>query len=77
MSSLFNASLDSPLFECLKRGQKYLDRNAKQLVAETETHLTFKDNFLELLILEATGNWYEALSRLPGQFDTSDGVNST
>jgi hypothetical protein len=78
MSSLVNASFDSPsLFECLKRGQRYLDHNAKQFVAETENNLTFKDNFIELLILEATSNWYEAMSRLAGQFDAFNGAKST
>jgi hypothetical protein len=66
MSSLINVSFDSPsLFECLRRGQRYLDHNAKQFVAETENNLTFKDNFIELLILEATGNWNLVDLRIP------------
>ena len=41
----------------LSRGQQWLDRNSPSFVAETQTGQTFKDNFVELLMLEATGNW--------------------
>lgn len=51
--------LDAKSFDCLSRGQKYLDRNARHWLAETDTGITFKDNFMELLMLEATGNWYQ------------------
>lgn len=60
-SSLSTIPLELPLSDSSKRGQKYLDQNAKHFMAETETELKFKDNFVELLILEATGNWYETL----------------
>lgn len=29
-------------------------------MSETDTGITFKDNFIELLMLEETGNWYHA-----------------
>jgi histidinol phosphatase-like enzyme len=42
----------------LKSGQAFLDRNAKMMVSETGNGISIKDNFAQLLILEATNNWY-------------------
>jgi hypothetical protein len=43
--------------QAIEKGQAWLEKNAKTMMAETDTGLEFKDNFLEFLILEATGNW--------------------
>ncbi|KAF2748684.1 hypothetical protein M011DRAFT_374562, partial [Sporormia fimetaria CBS 119925] len=43
--------------EAIKKGETWLAQNAKTFQAETDTGLSFKDNFVEFLILEATGNW--------------------
>lgn len=43
--------------DVVRRGEAYLNNHAQRWQAETDTGLKFKDNFLELLILEATGNW--------------------
>jgi hypothetical protein len=47
----------SAMAEAVKKGDAWLHQNARTMEAETDTGLKFKDNFLELLILEATGNW--------------------
>lgn len=47
----------SSINEAIRKGQAYLDRHAKKWEAETDNGLKFKDNFVEFLILEATGNW--------------------
>lgn len=46
-------------------GEGWLNRNARKFTAETETGLTFKDQFVEFLILEATGNWRLVNLRIP------------
>lgn len=48
--------------EAINKGDAYLNRHAPHWEAETDTGLKFKDNFVELLILEATGNWYDRIS---------------
>lgn len=45
------------MLEAVTKGEGWLHQHAKTMEAETDTGLKFKDNFLEFLILEATGNW--------------------
>ena len=44
--------------EVVRKGDAYLNRNSRQWEAETDNGLKFKDNFVQFLMLEATGNWY-------------------
>ena len=44
--------------QCRDRSHRWLEANARRYVAETETGVKFKDNYLEFLILELTQNWY-------------------
>jgi histidinol phosphatase-like enzyme len=57
-SLLVAQALRNLLGDPLKRGQAFLDRNAKMMVSETDYGISIKDNFAQLLILEATNNWY-------------------
>jgi FMN phosphatase YigB (HAD superfamily) len=57
-SLLVAQALRNLLGDPLKRGQAFLDRNAKMMVSETDNSISIKDNFAQLLILEATNNWY-------------------
>ncbi len=41
------------------RGKEFLTSNAKQLNSVTNTGVTIHDNFAQLLLLEATNDWYE------------------
>jgi hypothetical protein len=43
--------------EAVTKGEAWLNQHAQKMEAETDTGLKFKDNFLEFLILEVTGNW--------------------
>ncbi|KAF1954259.1 hypothetical protein CC80DRAFT_595372 [Byssothecium circinans] len=51
--------------DVIERDEEYLERNTRTWQAETDSGLTFKDNFVEFLMLEATGNWRLVDLRIP------------
>lgn len=53
------------LLASAQKGQSWLSRNAHAFVSETETGLAWKDNYLEALLLEVTGNWNLVDLRIP------------
>ena len=42
----------------MNRAHKWLEQNKQTFTAETENGITFKDNFVSLLILELSKRWY-------------------
>ena len=53
------------LLASVQKGESWLSRNARAFVSEAETGLSWKDNFLEALLLEVTGNWNLVDLRIP------------
>ena len=45
------------LHRAVIKGQRWLEKNKKTWISETENGYTFKDNFAELLMLEFSGRW--------------------
>lgn len=65
-----SANFPSPLnptvlLASAQKGQSWLSRNAHTFVSEAETGIAWKDNFLEALLLEVTGNWNLVDLRIP------------
>lgn len=62
--------------ELIRKGNEYLTRNARRWEAETDNGIKFKDNFVELLMLEATGNWYVSAAGAvnSGEYGIANGV---
>jgi len=48
-----------------QKGNHYLLKNSRTFVSESETGLTWKDNFLDAMLLEITGNWNLVDMRIP------------
>ena len=51
-------ALRNLLGDPLERGKRFLDKNAGQLYSLTDNGVVLKENFAQLLILEATDDWY-------------------
>lgn len=63
-ASSLRQSLQNLLGDPIERGKEFLRANAKRLDSVTNTGVTIRDNFTQLLVLEATKNRYSlALSR--------------
>jgi hypothetical protein len=43
--------------EVLCKGEQWLETNKKTFFSETDTGITFKDNFADLLLLELSNRW--------------------
>jgi len=48
-----------------QQGSRYLLEHARTFLSESETGVTWKDNFLEALLLEVTANWNLVDLRIP------------
>ena len=48
--------------KAIGRAQTWLEKNKQTFAAETENGITFKDNFVNLLILELSKRWYVSKS---------------
>jgi hypothetical protein len=43
--------------EVLRKGEEWLETNKKTFFSETDTGVSFKDNFADLLLLELSNRW--------------------
>ena len=43
--------------DALHKGEEWLETNKKTFLSVTETGVSFKDNFADLLLLELSGRW--------------------
>ena len=48
------------LAQSIGKAQSWLEENKQTFLAETDTGITFKDNFVSLLILELSKRWCDA-----------------
>ncbi|PVH96443.1 hypothetical protein DM02DRAFT_569562, partial [Periconia macrospinosa] len=55
------ANIDDALY----KGEEWLETNKKTFLSETDTGVSFKDNFADLLLLELSGRWDYVDLRIP------------
>lgn len=57
-------NLEMQIASSLERAKSLLDSTLGGFVSTTNTDVKISENFFPLLMLEATGNWYDMASKL-------------